>query len=865
MGFVGDLLGRLKGEQAVDYAHFYVDSGESATIVSDAQYVRVWLRAARISDVRRWSTKFFATVHARFAYPDRAAGNREVMGVLAPDKRFEALDPQHLDRLVVVNQPLLGPVPFRGELTMEVALFSVAGTDLAKPYLELLSDLTSTASVAFLGQAKVFLDPIRRGAELLFKSDGAQLEIGLARTDSPLRTGNIVVARAPKNAVGLESLRLDPNDFKLLDRDGLPVTGFPYMVLGIEALDERTDYARIPEIRDGWNAVRGAAEDGRPDEEVRQRFDQLRRTVWLSPDLVQADKKRIVGIFNREITDAGIGVAPPAGVAGLEGMALPRALRTAELLLAPAGRAAGHGLEGLEGLESAEAAGPISMAELQAKMRDPDVPDAELKQYFTASPSTSRPFAPSIIPDPSRVEVAAPADGLEGAMMMTWANGLCRLRRQEKFKRRAGQGRQVLVSEGDSWFQFPIFLEDVIDQLMGEFNIWSVDAAGDTLNNMVVKNAEYMQALRANRDHVRAFLFSGGGNDIVGEDEDGHAIVPQIVRPFEAGRLAEWYLDTEAFASKLRFIEDCYRTVIGNVSAEFPDLPVICHGYDYAIPGGGPDDRREPFWAKKDQWIGRAMREDLGIADARVQRGIVRLMIDRLNERIRSLCGGNNPQGAFRNAFHVDVRGTIVEPLWADELHPTDEGYQRVAAKFVSVLRQALQGATPASEERMSPNSGDDADVDPEHRAPPWQGDGLEAAAPPWRVAHSLAQLRRQIDALFPTRSRKSDGTVGDPSHQARNSDHNPWVQAGGMGIVTAMDITHDPACGCSGERIAEALRESRDSRIKYIIWNRRICSATVSPWTWRPYTGANPHDHHVHLSVNASPEDYDAATEWRL
>jgi hypothetical protein len=337
----------------------------------------------------------------------------------------------------------------------------------------------------------------------------------------------------------------------------------------------------------------------------------------------------------------------------------------------------------------------ISMAELQRLMRDPSVDESEVKQYFTADPSASRPFAPGVIPDPARVEVDPPSDALEAAMLMSWANDLSRLRRQEKFRARvaSGDARPVLVSEGDSWFQFPIFLEDVIDQLGGEFNIWSVDAAGDTLQNMVIDGAEYMNALREQQPAVRAFLFSGGGNDIVGADREGNSFIVQIVRRFEPGRPAEWYLETPAFAQRLGFIEECYRALLTNVAATFPTLPVICHAYDYSIPGA-PDDPRDPIWAGPDQWIGRPMRE-LGITDPQLQRDIVRLMIDRLTQRLQTLCGGNNPGSAFSNAWHVDARGTV-GTLWADELHPTDEGYGLVAARFAAVLRRALGGSTEA-------------------------------------------------------------------------------------------------------------------------------------------------------------------------
>lgn len=122
----------------------------------------------------------------------------------------------------------------------------------------------------------------------------------------------------------------------------------------------------------------------------------------------------------------------------------------------------------------------------------------------------------------------------------------------------------------------------------------------------------------------------------------------------------------------------------------------------------------------------------------------------------------------------------------------------------------------------------------------------------PWRLAGALAKLRDQINAIAPQRSKQSDGTVGDTSHSARKSDHNPDA----AGVVHAMDITHDPRFGCDAEAIAEAIRESADRRVKYIIWNRQICSATVAPWQWRTYDGANPHDKHVHISVRSDRAD---------
>jgi hypothetical protein len=127
-----------------------------------------------------------------------------------------------------------------------------------------------------------------------------------------------------------------------------------------------------------------------------------------------------------------------------------------------------------------------------------------------------------------------------------------------------------------------------------------------------------------------------------------------------------------------------------------------------------------------------------------------------------------------------------------------------------------------------------------------------------WRVAKSLLILRDQINAAYPNRSKASDGTIGDPAHQAQGSasDHNPWLTLYGdpTGIVTALDVTHDPAHGCDINALTDELAASRDARIKYLIANGLILSGNdgPSPWVWRAYSGSDPHTNHFHLSVVA-------------
>jgi len=133
-----------------------------------------------------------------------------------------------------------------------------------------------------------------------------------------------------------------------------------------------------------------------------------------------------------------------------------------------------------------------------------------------------------------------------------------------------------------------------------------------------------------------------------------------------------------------------------------------------------------------------------------------------------------------------------------------------------------------------------------------------------WRLAKSLEVLRNQIDIRWSKRERDFDGTIGDVAHQkAGTSDHLPNAS----GVVTAFDLTNDPPNECHCALIAEAIRVSKDRRVKYLIFNHFICRAyakvSVPAWKWAPYTGPNAHDHHLHISVVA--ERADDPAPWKI
>lgn len=130
-----------------------------------------------------------------------------------------------------------------------------------------------------------------------------------------------------------------------------------------------------------------------------------------------------------------------------------------------------------------------------------------------------------------------------------------------------------------------------------------------------------------------------------------------------------------------------------------------------------------------------------------------------------------------------------------------------------------------------------------------------------WKTAPALITLLDQVNAKWPGRSKSSDGTIGDASHSSRESDHNP----NSSGIVCALDITNDPPHGVVSENIAEALRVAKDPRLQYVISNKKIANVDIREGKWRSYYGANPHDHHCHISLRQEAHFWNDESPWDL
>jgi hypothetical protein len=242
----------------------------------------------------------------------------------------------------------------------------------------------------------------------------------------------------------------------------------------------------------------------------------------------------------------------------------------------------------------------------------------------------------------------------------------------------------TLVAEGDSWFDY-LPGTDIIDCLRSHYGyeIINYAKAGDTLENMIygTKINRRLEPVTPSIEDVLArlaelkpkvFLFSGGGNDVAGDEFESYLNHKQSGLPF----LRQQFLDDMVNKVFRKYFED----LIAKVAEVSPDTYILVHGYGRTVPTGEGVDILVFTFAGP--WLLPALVRKR-ILDSDEQRQSIFIAINTYNEMLRDL-SLNHPKFKY-----IDLRDMLdPDHDWVNELHLYNSAYARVAQRLHEAIQQ---------------------------------------------------------------------------------------------------------------------------------------------------------------------------------
>jgi len=336
---VGEAVDRMYHTKSKPWVAQFAPAGSAPGVAAttqnalrpDQDYLTVTVQKTVLPYDRIAFKTFYGVVHSSILLREGDGEPRSITAFMGLDPALTALDKRAGEAVVMGPRTLLELAPFKGvAIAATIALLAIEARDYAKPLLSTLQKLSAIAGVKYFAPAKGVVDALIVGVRLLAETaGGGGVQVAYAG-NVPRTTGVFLVAATETGPFKWPDHTLGA-DYTLLRR-GKPVQDFAYMVLTIEASQERSDWREIPALKEMETALdaavrAGGAElaqaDSKAVQKVREALVMLEWACLNCPELCSADGERIANLCRAKVnnilaraqaklTAAGDRVAPPA-------------------------------------------------------------------------------------------------------------------------------------------------------------------------------------------------------------------------------------------------------------------------------------------------------------------------------------------------------------------------------------------------------------------------------------------------------------------------------------------------------------------------------------------------------------------------
>ncbi len=242
-----------------------------------------------------------------------------------------------------------------------------------------------------------------------------------------------------------------------------------------------------------------------------------------------------------------------------------------------------------------------------------------------------------------------------------------------------------ILAIGDSWFWYPFpggSLLNCLGPLVAPKEHFILAVGNNGAEAFDYVRGKYKgivtNALNSHGDGLSAVFLSGGGNDFAGLNDLLPLLNVDCTNAASANDCFKSGSAEETLNGLMNQIAEDYTLLIGQIMVKCPsDIRIFVHNYDYANPSG------IGVFPGTSGWLKPAL--DDALVKPALQRGCIKLIVDRFSDVLKSLRNKGNGQ-----VFFIDSRNTLTDDDWANELHPKPGGFAKIAQqKWKPVLKAA--------------------------------------------------------------------------------------------------------------------------------------------------------------------------------
>jgi len=178
-------------------------------------------------------------------------------------------------------------------------------------------------------------------------------------------------------------------------------------------------------------------------------------------------------------------------------------------------------------------------------------------------------------------------------------------------------------------------------------------------------------------------LFSAGGNDLVGEYD-----FPMLIQAAPQGSDVNAFLNEAQLSLRLQQIALDYIELGLMRDYYLPGVPIVTHQYDWVTPSDtGIEVLVIPLMKS---WM-KPYMDAKGIKNHTDQKKIAHQLMKDFSTILASLKNGsftiNGSPITIDNFYIAPTQGTLADDEWANEIHPTHTGFEKIAAVVLNTIR----------------------------------------------------------------------------------------------------------------------------------------------------------------------------------